>query len=124
MAQLAGVDDVDSVVGPTGGGGVESVVDADGICRTHEDIDLISVDPSNRCRFAGSPGMASCDRAAVHECHDPAVHVLVDAGESVDGDLDSGLFFHLALNSLLQGLVQLENASWGLPLAVVASLDH
>ena len=63
--------------------GVEGVVDACGVGRTHQCIDLISVDPSDRGRFVGSPRMAGLDRTAIHERHDGRAPALVSARRPV-----------------------------------------
>jgi len=46
---------------------MESVVDAGCIGRTHQGIDLIYVDPSNRGRFIGSPRQAGHKLASFTE---------------------------------------------------------
>ena len=56
FGSTSGLEEADSVMGPTRSGGAESVVDAGGIGQTQQDIDLISVGPLNGGRFAGSLG--------------------------------------------------------------------
>ena len=68
--------------------------------------------------------MTCHDRAAVHESHDSAAHVLVDASQRTNADLDSGLFQDLAAHALLERFAQLQNAPGRFPVAVVTPLDH
>jgi hypothetical protein len=61
--------------------------------------------------------------AAEDQRNDTAGQVLVDPGEMLDFDLDSGLFPDLAPYAGLDVLVEFEHAAGRLPPAVVTPLD-
>jgi hypothetical protein len=102
----------------------EGVEDADGESRSGPLLDLVRGEPADPLGFIGL-GRSSTDRtAAEDECHHAAGHVLVDAGQAIHGDIDAGLFGHLAADAFLEGLAEFEHPSGRFPPPVVASLDY
>src|SRR5690606_40557571 len=118
------LDQVDAVVRPAGDVVAEGVEHADGERGVHPLPDLVGGEPADLLGLVGLDRGAPDRAAAVDERDHPAGHVLVDAGQALDGDLDAGLLRHLAADALLERLTELEHAPGRLPPAVVPSLDH
>src|SRR5688572_1413961 len=90
----------------------------------HQVSDRVDVVPSDCDRLLRVGVRFSGGSAAVDQGDDSAGHVLVDASESFNLELDAGLFSDLSAETILDGLVQFENAAWGLPATVIAALDQ
>jgi hypothetical protein len=102
----------------------EGIEDADGERRSHPLSDRIRGEPLDLLGFV-SRGWSSADRtAAEDECNHAPGHVLVDAGQVIDGNLDACLFEDFAADAFIEGLAEFEHSPGSFPPAVVASLDH
>ena len=62
--------------------------------------------------------------ATEHEGYDPAAHVLVDAAEPLDANIEPSFLADFAAHPFIQSLTEFEDPAGRLPTVVVASADQ
>ena len=105
-------------------GRLKSIGNPYGVGGGHSCHCLVGVHPLDRRCLVRQLNGSGNRGASEYKGDDPPLHVLVDPGKWADVYGDSRFLSYLTLRSLLEGLVEFENAAGGFPVTVVTSPDH